>query len=77
MANSKCSWREQAKPIIATVSDADASDSREYPSLWQAALAMSTEFGCLHATAKKEIRRSIKTGKPRYNRLWKWKMSNS
>ena len=67
-------WREQAKAVLMTpVSDASASATIEFPSVWQAALHIAAEFGCKHETAKKEIRRAIRTGGKRYGAVWKFK----
>lgn len=63
------SWREQAKAVLMITTDG----TKEFPSVWQAANHIAAELGCKHETAKKEIRRAIRTAKPRYNAHWQFK----
>lgn len=63
------SWREQRKAVICHTTDG----TQEFPSLWQAALWVAEHNDCKHETAKKEIRRAIKTGCKRYGCMWRWK----
>lgn len=63
------SWREQAKAILMITTNG----TKEFPSVWQAANHITAEFGCKHETAKKEIRKAIKTDCRRYNAHWQWK----
>lgn len=65
------SWREQAKPVIAFCTDGRDVCHR-FPSVWQAASWISLQHSCLLDTAKKEIRKAIKTGGVRYGLHWKF-----
>ena len=63
------SWREQAKAVLCITTDG----TKEFPSVWQAALWVAEQKDCKHETAKKEIRKAIKQGCPRYKAQWQWK----
>lgn len=62
------SWREQAKPVL-------TGNVERFRSVWEAATAMSEQYHCKHETAKKEIRKAIRTGCTRYDRTWRWEES--
>ena len=65
------SWREQRKPIVMRTRDTD--HESEFISLWQASHQIAELFDCRAATARKEIRKAIAQGVPRYGAYWKWK----
>ena len=65
------SWREQRKAVLMT--DIDTCTTTEFISVWQAANHISATMLCKHDTAKKEIRKAIKTGCVRYGARWIWK----
>lgn len=72
------SWREQRKAVVAEVVNEPSGECHwvtdtEYPSLWQAAKAIAESRGVTFATARKEIRKAIAQGVPRYGAYWKWK----
>ena len=58
------SWREQRKAVVAT--DVEFGAKVFYISVWEAAKELSEYRGIEHGTARKEIRKAIKTKKPRY-----------
>lgn len=70
MPHINLSWREQRKAVAAN--DGEGHDY-EWISVWAAARDISDNLGCRHETAKKEIRKAIKTGCPRYGLHWYWK----
>lgn len=68
------SWREQRKAIVMQAKDTD--HESEFISLWQASHQIAELFDCKPATARKEIRKAIAQGVPRYGAYWKWKELN-
>ena len=63
------SWREQRKAVLAS----NSLFTVEYKSLWEASQTTARRAQCTQDTARKEIKKAIKTGKPRYGYLWRWK----
>lgn len=68
------SWREQRKAVVMT--DVETGSTTEFISVWAAANHVAATMLCKHETAKKEIRKAIKTGGKRYGARWKWKEVN-
>ena len=64
------SWREQRKTVILT--DAESGVTTQIISVWKAADMISQLRGIEHGTARKEIRKAIKTGVKRYGFFWKF-----
>lgn len=64
------SWREQRKAVVATHAETGWKDF--YISVWEAAKELSEYRGIEHGTARKEIRRAIKTGAKRYGCYWQF-----
>ena len=64
------SWREQRKAVVAT--DAEFGAKVFYISVWEAAKELSEYRGIEHGTARKEIRKAIKTGAKRYGCYWQF-----
>ena len=62
------SWRELRKTVILT--DADSGVTTQIISVWKAADMISQLRGIEHGTARKEIRKAIKTGVRRYGFYW-------
>lgn len=62
------SWREQRKSVMA-IND---NGVFRFPSVWQAATWVAEQKGCRHDTAKKEIRRALKTKVFRYGCEWRF-----
>lgn len=69
MSKENQSWREQRKTVVCTDTDGHRT---EYISVWQAALAIASTMLCKHETAKKEIRKAIRTGCSRYGMKWEF-----
>lgn len=69
------SWREQRKAVIRTqrLEPPFMSTDECFQSVWMAAKAVSKENGCQLETAKKEIRKAIRTGHARYGYYWAWR----
>ena len=65
------SWREQRKAVVMK-SEVTGHES-EFISVWQASHMVAELFACKPETAKKEIKKAIKTGAKRYGALWHWK----
>ena len=68
------SWREQAKPIIATSQDGKVFKFR---SLWEAATEISDLVECKFDTARKEIRKALQTEARRYDLSWEYEADNT
>ena len=62
------SWREQRKALIAT----NDNETRRFPSLWMAAKQMARHYPGTEETARKQIKRGIKSGGMRYGYRWHW-----
>jgi hypothetical protein len=62
------SWREQRKTVVLT--DSKSGVTTQIISVWKAALMISELRGISHGTARKEIRKAIKTGAKRYGFYW-------
>lgn len=69
------SWREQRKSVLMT--DSATGEQTPFVSLWQAALWVAEHHPCKHATAKKELRKAIKTGAQRYGARWRYEKAKS
>lgn len=65
------SWREQRKAVL--MKDVATGGTMEYRSVWEAANQVAATMLCKHETAKKEIRKAIRTGCKRYGALWSFK----
>lgn len=65
------SWREQRKPV--QMRDLETGTEMEFVSLWEAAHMVACAMLCKPETAKKEIKRAIKTGAQRYGAKWSWR----
>lgn len=68
------SWREQAKPIIATSRDGKVFKFR---SLWEAATEISDLVECKFDTARKEIRKALQSGVRRYDLSWQYETGDT
>ena len=64
------SWRDQRKTVILT--DAESGVTTQIISVWKAAYMISQLRGIEHGTARKEIRKAIKTGVKRYGFFWRF-----
>ena len=62
------SWREQRKAVVAT--DAEFGAKVFYISVWEAAKEVAEQRAIAHGTARREIRKAIKTGVRRYGFYW-------
>ena len=65
------SWREQRKGVVMT--SVATGKQYYYISMWSASHIMADLHDCEPSTAKKEIKKAIKAGVPRYGAYWKWK----
>lgn len=66
--HSNKSWREQRKAVVAT--DAEFGAKVFYISVWEAAKEVAEQRAIAHGTARREIRKAIKTGVRRYGFYW-------
>ena len=64
------SWRDQRKTVILT--DAESGITTQIISVWKAAFIISELHHIKHGTARKEIRKAIKTGVKRYGFFWRF-----
>ena len=65
------SWREQRKAVLMT--DIPTGNQMEFVSVWEASSMVACTMLCKRETAKKEIRKAIKTGCARYGAHWSWR----
>ena len=65
------SWREQRKAVLMRAKETN--HESEFISVWQASHMVAELFDCKPETAKKEIRKAIRTGVLRYGAYWSWK----
>lgn len=64
------SWREQRKAVLSI--NEDTGFREYYISVWEAAKDVAEHRAISHGTARKEIRKAIKTGAKRYGCYWQF-----